>query len=378
MHDDSLATRMRRWAGRSFGDDAASGTASSASFAAADARHAFALQLRREMRRADRSGSPLSLVLLRSRGAEVAPARLRRLLAQLRGAMRETDLLGPLANDLVAVLLPDTDARGAHRFLDRMRMDAVDRACFAIEVKTYPDRSFDEIANTPHTETAARPGVVSQPRAAGGTAAKRVFDVVLSLMLIAMAGPLMLVTALAIRCTSRGPAIFSQVRLGKDGRRFKFYKFRSMYLNCDDRIHRDYVTSLIRGEHERINQQDAAHPLYKIKSDPRVTPVGAFIRRHSIDELPQLFNVLKGDMSLVGPRPPLAYEAAQYRPWHLRRIRGVRPGITGLWQVEGRSKVSFDEMVRMDLRYIRDRSLLRDVELLVRTVRVVLSCDGAK
>jgi len=188
----------------------------------------------------------------------------------------------------------------------------------------------------------------------------------------------MLATALSVRCTSRGPILFSQLRLGKGGRPFRFYKFRSMYVNNDDKIHREYVSQLIRGENEQINQQDAARPLYKIKADPRITSVGGFIRRTSIDELPQLFNVLKGDMSLVGPRPPLPYEAAQYRSWHLRRVLESRPGITGLWQVEGRSKVSFDEMVRTDLRYIRDRSLLYDLKLLVRTVKVVLTGDGAK
>jgi lipopolysaccharide/colanic/teichoic acid biosynthesis glycosyltransferase len=126
-----------------------------------------------------------------------------------------------------------------------------------------------------------------------------------------------------------------------------------------------------------VNQQDAADPMYKIKADPRVTPVGRFIRKTSIDELPQLFNVLKGEMSLIGPRPPLPYEAENYQSWHLRRVLDIRPGITGLWQVEGRSKVSFDEMVRMDLRYVRGCSLSLDLRILAKTVLVVLNCKGA-
>jgi lipopolysaccharide/colanic/teichoic acid biosynthesis glycosyltransferase len=157
-----------------------------------------------------------------------------------------------------------------------------------------------------------------------------------------------------------------------------FYKFRSMHCDADDQIHRDFVSSLIKGHHDLINQQDALDPLFKIKSDPRVTAVGRIIRQTSIDELPQLFNVLKGDMSLVGPRPPLPYEAVEYQSWHLRRILEIRPGITGLWQVEGRSKVSFDEMVRMDLRYIKNRSLVYDLKLLLKTVKVVLRQKGAK
>jgi lipopolysaccharide/colanic/teichoic acid biosynthesis glycosyltransferase len=150
-----------------------------------------------------------------------------------------------------------------------------------------------------------------------------------------------------------------------------------MSVNVDDTIHREFVTTLINGGHTDINQQDADKPLYKIKADPRLTPIGQFIRRTSLDELPQLFNVLKGDMSLVGPRPPLLYEAEKYQSWHLRRILEIKPGITGLWQVEGRSKVSFDEMVRMDLRYTRDWSLALDLKILIKTIAVVLGRDGA-
>jgi lipopolysaccharide/colanic/teichoic acid biosynthesis glycosyltransferase len=187
----------------------------------------------------------------------------------------------------------------------------------------------------------------------------------------------MLITAIAVAMSSPGPVIFKQVRLGRRGVPFVFYKFRSMFCNADDRIHREYVASLIKGDLEGANQGDAAQPLYKLKSDPRVTRVGRFIRKTSLDELPQLFNVLKGDMSLVGPRPALAYEVEKYQSWHLRRILEVRPGITGLWQVEGRSKISFDDMVRLDLRYIRNCSFPDDFRILLRTIKVVLGRDGA-
>ena len=150
-----------------------------------------------------------------------------------------------------------------------------------------------------------------------------------------------------------------------------------MYWNVDDRVHREYVTNLIKGEHEKINQGDEEKPLYKMKSDPRVTPVGKIIRKTSIDELPQFFNVLKGEMSLVGPRPPLPYEVEKYEPWHLRRILEVKPGITGLWQVNGRSKTSFDDMVRMDLRYVQSWSLWLDIKILIKTVREVIRPNGA-
>ena len=134
---------------------------------------------------------------------------------------------------------------------------------------------------------------------------------------------------------------------------------------------------MIEGDCDNLNQRDGDKPLYKIKRDPRVTKVGKFIRKTSIDELPQLFNVLKGDMSLVGPRPPLPYEVERYKPWHLRRVLEMRPGITGLWQVEGRSRTTFDEMVRLDVRYIRKWSNLLDFRIILKTVRVVLLRVGA-
>jgi lipopolysaccharide/colanic/teichoic acid biosynthesis glycosyltransferase len=149
-----------------------------------------------------------------------------------------------------------------------------------------------------------------------------------------------------------------------------------MMADADDSVHRQYVGNLIAGNHADVNQGDAANPLYKLQGDARVTAVGAFIRRTSIDELPQLFNVLKGEMSLVGPRPPIAYEAENYQSWHLRRVLESRPGITGLWQVVGRNRVTFDEMVRLDLRYTRTWSLWLDFKILVKTVIAVFRFDG--
>ena len=177
--------------------------------------------------------------------------------------------------------------------------------------------------------------------------------------------------------SSPGPIIFRQKRLGKGGRPFVFLKFRSMRTDCDDKAHREYVANLIEGNLDKINQGDADNPLYKMAVDPRITKVGRFIRKTSLDELPQLFNVLKGDMSLVGPRPPLPYEAEKYQPWHLRRILEVQPGITGLWQIEGRSTTSFDDMVRLDLRYAQMSSFWFDLRIILRTVLVLFGSRGA-
>jgi lipopolysaccharide/colanic/teichoic acid biosynthesis glycosyltransferase len=186
----------------------------------------------------------------------------------------------------------------------------------------------------------------------------------------------MLAIALMIKATSPGPVIYKQTRLGCRGERFFFYKFRTMVHCADDRIHREYVSQLIGGGLEEANQ-GKEKPFYKMKSDSRVTRVGRVLRALSLDEIPQFFNVLRGDMSLVGPRPPVLYEVEKYKPWHIRRILEVKPGLTGLWQVSGRSTTTFDEMVRMDLRYVRRWSLWLDLKILLQTVREVISPRGA-
>ena len=161
----------------------------------------------------------------------------------------------------------------------------------------------------------------------------------------------------AIKLTSPGPVIFRQTRLGRRGNPLSFLKFRSMKSENDDRVHREYVLKLIDGQHAQLNQGKEDNSLYKLKNDSRITAVGKIIRKLSIDELPQFFNVLQGEMSLVGPRPPMPFEVEKYKSWHLRRILEVKPGITGLWQVEGRSRTSFDDMVRLDIRYVQNSSL---------------------
>jgi len=205
---------------------------------------------------------------------------------------------------------------------------------------------------------------------------KRGLDIVGSLIGLVLFFPIIVFTSIAVKATSPGPIIFSQTRVGMKGKLFRFYKFRSMYWNSDDQIHRQYVTDLIKGNHKKIDQGSGATPFFKMNTDPRITRVGRIIRKLSIDELPQFINVLRGDMSLVGPRPSLPYEVESYKPWHLGRME-VKPGITGLWQVDGRSRTSFDDMVRMDLRYIQNWSFLRDAKILVKTLNAVFYPKGA-
>ena len=206
---------------------------------------------------------------------------------------------------------------------------------------------------------------------------KRMIDIMASAAGLILCLPVFVLIALAIKLTSRGPVLFRQVRLGQYGKKFTFLKFRSMYANSGHKIHEEYVRQLIKGaagtEQATGNQQK----IYKLTADPRITPVGRFLRNTSLDELPQFLNVLWGHMSLVGPRPPVLYEFNRYDLWHKQRLLAVKPGITGLWQVDGRSRVKFDEMVRLDIRYARSWSLWLDIRILLRTPRAVLSGNGA-
>jgi exopolysaccharide biosynthesis polyprenyl glycosylphosphotransferase len=202
---------------------------------------------------------------------------------------------------------------------------------------------------------------------------KRAVDVVVSAVGLLIAAPVLVLIAAAIRLDSAGPVVFRQTRVGRDGRLFTCLKFRTMVHNADPEVHRHYVQSLIRNH---VSPREACAG-YKMRADPRVTGIGRWLRRTSFDELPQLFNVLRGEMSLVGPRPPLPYEVAEYQDWHTGRLAAA-PGITGWWQVRGRSRVPFDEMVRMDLDYIARQSLWLDLKILLLTIPAVLSGSGAE
>ncbi len=226
-------------------------------------------------------------------------------------------------------------------------------------------------------------GAWAQPRVAAATAAapvlpfeapvaeglylrfgKRAIDVVGSLVALVLSAPLMLLLAILIRIESRGPVFYRSTRIGRGGRPFTFYKLRSMVKDAD------------RHQHKLAHMNEADGPVFKIERDPRITRIGRILRSTSLDEVPQFFNVLIGDMSLVGPRPPIPREVAQYEPWQLRRL-DVRPGITCLWQISGRSRIGFQEWMRLDLEYIRHQSLPMDLRILLRTIPAVLSREGA-
>lgn len=224
--------------------------------------------------------------------------------------------------------------------------------------------------------------IAEQPRALRVEAAttglydtvKRVLDLSASIVLLLCLSPLFAICATAIRIDSPGPVFFRQRRVGACGRPFDVLKFRSMYVDADAKLHRDYVAAFIQGQAARHASGEGT--VYKLVQDPRVTRVGRWLRRTSLDELPQIWNVLRGEMSLVGPRPPIPYEVEHYRPEHLRRL-AVRPGITGLWQISGRSTSTFEQMVAFDLDYIRRRSLLLDLGIILLTIPAVVRAKGA-
>lgn len=331
-----------------------------------------------EKRRVDRSGAPLSLALFfLQEGLTQDPKKMREFLVFIKQTTRETDIKGWVNPEVFGLLMLDTTGPGARRCVELLA-NGRGGGAYKVLTRTYPDQLFNEILE----QTREASGIFSLDSGEAELfervqfAIKRFLDIMGAAVGLILFSPIMLITALAIKVTSPGPVIFRQVRLGQRGRHFIFLKFRSMVAGNDDRVHRDYVANLIDGNLEKINQGGVNAPLYKIKDDRRITPVGKIIRKLSIDELPQFFNVLKGEMSLVGPRPPIPYEVAKYKSWHLRQILEVKPGITGLWQVEGRSKTSFDEMVRMDIRYVRHFSLWLDLKIMAKTVREVIIPKG--
>jgi lipopolysaccharide/colanic/teichoic acid biosynthesis glycosyltransferase len=330
----------------------------------------FRRVLESERGRTDRTGIGFSLVTFSPRDPATATATVERVVTFLRGRLRLPDEIGWFTDRDIAAVLPATTASGAWVVADEVCVsfpaDMLPPLC---TVYGYPsdwskegDISYNKIHETPHEHKPvhAMERVFMKPLPGG----KRCVDFIVSAVGLIVCSPLFVIIALAIKATSRGSVLFSQRRVGLGGQVFTMYKFRSMVMDAES--HRLYLAGL--------NERDG--PVFKIKDDPRLTPIGRLLRCTSIDELPQLWNVLRGDMTLVGPRPPIVNEVLEYAYWHRRRL-DVTPGITCIWQVSGRSGVDFPTWVRMDLEYIRKRSFLHDLKLLVWTVPAVLSRKGA-
>jgi len=343
-----------------------------------------------ERKRSERSQRPFVLLLIdtgRNQPGDKPSRVLLDMLSALQGATRETDVTGwYTTNSVMGVMFTeivlDNNAvlstilsRVGAVLRERLDTDQFSRIKFSFHV--FPDDWDSQDQERPSNPTLYPDLEKRQESNRLGRATKRMIDVLGSLSLLAILSPVFFMIAAAIKLTSRGPILFQQKRIGEHGTPFTFLKFRSMYMNNDSSEHKEYVRQLIAGQAEKKSANGNGTGVFKLTNDPRITPVGRVLRRSSLDELPQLINVLRGEMSLVGPRPPVPYEVEAYATWHRRRLLEAKPGITGLWQVHGRSRVEFDDMVRLDLRYARDCSPLLDLKILLQTPRAVMSGDGA-
>ena len=352
----------------------------------------FSSAITRERKRTERSGLAIVLVLIcreeRDRNSDV-PEIWRGVGDAVRAVKSEIDMVGWFEQDTVLGLLSlDIDMSDLARECDRLetqlrkeltgRFDAEKTSRFSIRLRVYPEpmRSEDEacLSIDPYLypELHARHvGASTYERM------KRGVDIVGSLLLLMVLSPIFVLVAALVKVTSRGPSFFRQMRIGQMMKPFMICKFRTMRANADHGIHHNYVSWFITASDRNTAQGPEKDTVFKLTDDPRITPIGHWLRKTSLDELPQLWNVLKGEMSLVGPRPPLWYELQQYKPWHRHRVLEVKPGITGLWQVTGRSRTTFDDMVRLDLRYARGRSLWADIKILLATPAAVIKGKGA-
>jgi lipopolysaccharide/colanic/teichoic acid biosynthesis glycosyltransferase len=349
----------------------------------------FARILASERRRTDRSQRPFLLLLLelKTRLRDRQPCRrtlVNSVIESLQLCIRQTDMIGWYKNNSVIGVIY-TDLRHVDASIDKI----VSKVTAALQARLLPPQ-LDAITLTAYVYPPPERG--SSDSAAHDKlypdlkqyklvdVLKRMLDMLGSIVLLVLSAPVSLLIGVAIKLTSKGPVLFKQRRIGQFGQPFTFLKFRSMYTDADPRVHEQYIQEfMLQSKHggsalETVKQDG----LFKLSKDARITPLGHILRKTSLDELPQLLNVLAGTMSLVGPRPPIPYEIARYDIWHLRRVLEVKPGLTGLWQVQGRSRTTFDDMVRLDLQYIAQRSLWTDLKLLLQTPWAVIKCDGAR
>ena len=344
-----------------------------------------------ERARTERSKTPFALMLLEAvsrDGPTTSGTALDCVMAALLSSSRSTDIIG-WYKDLSTVgaiytgLVGDDKNSALCTILDRVIGTLRNELTFdqlnqvRISFHYYPDDWGEDKSGRP-SNPVLYPDLMSGQKGRGSMlVVKRMIDLAGSAMMLTLCGPLLLLIAIAIKATSKGPVFFRQQRVGQYGQSFTFLKFRTMYVDNDHNVHKDFVRNLINSSAQPDLSPGNGRGIYKIKNDKRVTRIGKVLRRTSLDELPQFLNVLKGEMSLVGPRPPIPYEVAAYQTWHRRRVLEVKPGITGLWQVTGRSSVNFDEMVRLDLRYALSWTPWLDCKILMRTPVAVIKGSGA-
>lgn len=367
-----------------------SGASSSSNQSILDA-EAFRRMIALERKRSERSRKPFMLLLL-DMGKQFSSERnakmLEKILSALSLSSRETDITGWYAKDCVIGVLfteiavgdsnsiPSTIiARATATLRNHLTSKQFDELNLSFHV--FPEDWDHEGDQRPSNPTLYPDLSQRENDRKWFRGMKRMMDLLGSAIALLLFLPIFLLVAVAIKATSKGPVFFRQRRIGQHGKSFVFLKFRSMVVNNDAAVHKEYVQQLIAGKASKQPSNGSGEGVYKLTADKRITPVGAFLRKTSMDELPQFINVLKGEMSLVGPRPPVPYEVEAYDIWHRRRLLEAKPGITGLWQVGGRSHVKFDDMVRLDLQYARTWSPWMDIKILARTPGAVVLGNGA-
>ena len=332
----------------------------------------------RERKRADRFEEAFVLVLVSLDRRDAPPERWEHFVETLSQTTLDADLIGWFENGAVLGLIRSLDDRGpAHttaavasikkELLHWLTLDDMDWCSIRLDLYSPQTDAIPPILFE-------GPGYRRKGEEVARDAAKRALDIAGSAAFLIAFSPVFLFVSALVKLTSAGPVFFRQQRVGEDGRPFLMLKFRTMHVNADHTIHQRYVENFIQSSG---TSESRTNVVFKIVDDPRVTRLGHFLRRSSLDEFPQFWNVLTGEMSLVGPRPPLPYEVARYKGWHRRRVLEAKPGITGLWQVTGRSSTTFDEMVRLDLRYAKNYSVWTDLKILLATPRAVISGKGA-
>jgi len=349
----------------------------------------FHSMLTLERRRAERSRKPFVLLLLDANlenGA--AEAILRQAVDIVIASKRETDLVGWYKQGaILGVIFSEVNLEGETPITETLRAKIEtafvkhlgrERAGkIAISLHIFPE-NWDKNSSGWVADSKLYPDLKRKgSRKRLPLVIKRAIDILGSGALLLVLSPFLAAIVALIKLTSKGPVIYKQERLGQFGARFKCLKFRTMYANNDPKIHQEYVQQFIAGKDGLNKSEGSDKPVYKLVKDPRVTFIGGFLRKTSLDELPQFWNVLRGEMSLVGPRPPVPYEFEVYDFWHRRRVLEIRPGVTGLWQVSGRNRTRFDEMVRLDLRYCQTWSIWLDLKILIATPGAVFNGGGA-
>jgi lipopolysaccharide/colanic/teichoic acid biosynthesis glycosyltransferase len=352
---------------------------------------AFERQISLERKRSERSGKPFLLMKLELENGLRSDNKGKawdKILSALSQSTRETDVTGWCKNNsVVGVLFTEFGGEDRNSILSTMitrvsgtlrkGLSAQQFGLISISFHLFPEEWNQDIPQRPSNPT-LYPDLMSRDNAKKFfCVTKRIMDIVGSAFALLLFAPILLVIAIAIKLTSEGPVFFRQKRVGQFGEQFVFLKFRSMTDKNDDRVHKEYTKRLIAGNAESHQGNGNSDGVFKLTKDSRITRVGGFLRRFSLDELPQFVNVLRGEMSLVGPRPATTYEVASYDIWHRRRVLEAKPGITGPWQVNGRSRIKFADMVRLDLRYAKTWSPWMDLKILLRTPVAVVFGDDA-